>query len=160
MPHGNWRDPEERFWAKVDKNGSNGCWIWTAGLIRNGYGGFALEHRKCIPAHRYSWGLKNGHLPRDGSICVCHHCDNRRCVNPDHLFLGTHGDNARDRTLKGRGTRGERMPAAKLTEQDVRDIRGRWNAGSATQTAMAKEYGVSQAVISSAVLRKTWAFVD
>jgi hypothetical protein len=157
--HGNWRDPDERFWSKVDKSAPNNCWVWTAALIRNGYGGFALEHRKTIPAHRHSWNIHFGELARDGSSCVCHRCDNRRCVNPDHLFLGTHGDNARDRTEKGRGARGEKMFAAKLTEDAVREIRRKWAAGEATQTQMGREYGVSQVIISSVVRRKTWKHV-
>lgn len=86
----------ERFWSKVDKSGE--CWIWT-GVRQNGYGSFWFEHGP-KPAHRISWTLTHG--PITDGLFACHRCDNPACVNPDHLFLGTAGDNARDMWSKGR----------------------------------------------------------
>lgn len=84
----------ERFWPSVQKR-SEGCWLWTAGRIGNGYGIF---RRKLV--HRVSWTLTNGPIPE--GMFVCHHCDTPLCVNPAHLFLGTHQDNMRDMRQKGR----------------------------------------------------------
>lgn len=99
------RSIEERFWEKVDKSGD--CWVWTGALGGRGYGYIAKPGGSAanpgahmIPAHRVSWEIANGQIP-DG-LLVCHHCDNPRCVRPDHMFLGTDLDNARDRERKGR----------------------------------------------------------
>lgn len=89
-----------RFWSKVNKGlRPDDCWIWTAGKS-NGYGIFRVGDNKTISAHRYSYILHNGKEP--GSLFVCHRCDNPSCVNPDHLFLGTQGDNIQDMIDKGR----------------------------------------------------------
>jgi hypothetical protein len=88
---------EERFFAKVQK--TDGCWLWTASLNKAGYGQIYAEGR---PQHasRISWRIHNGAIP--AGLHVCHHCDNPRCVRPDHLFLGTRSDNMQDMLAKGR----------------------------------------------------------
>jgi hypothetical protein len=91
-----------RFWSKVDKGGD--CWVWTASLDRKGYGQIAITangSKRPRGAHRVAWELTHGPIP--SGLCVCHRCDNPRCVRPDHLFLGTVGDNNRDMWRKGRG---------------------------------------------------------
>jgi len=103
---------QQRFWNYVDKNGANGCWVWTASRHRFGYGLLVKEqsttkkrgrHRT---AHRLSWELHNGAIPK--GLSVLHHCDNPPCVNPAHLFLGTQADNNRDMFAKGRNKIGRR----------------------------------------------------
>ncbi len=97
----------QRFWIKVNKNGSvpkhcpelGQCWEWQFSKYKNGYGKFS-HLRKSNYTHRISWELKNGEIPK--GLCVLHKCDNPCCVNPDHLFLGTIGDNNHDRDVKGR----------------------------------------------------------
>lgn len=95
---------EERFWDKVNKDTESGCWEWRSSIRGNGYGAFFThlqpEGRKCHGAHRYSWELVNGAIPE--GLWVLHKCDNRICVNPDHLFLGDRTDNMRDCAAKGR----------------------------------------------------------
>ena len=94
-------DPEERFWRHVDKAGD--CWLWTKAVDSRGYGRFGLKGANAggwVLAHRYAFQLTRGPIP-DG-MHVCHTCDVRNCVNPDHLFLGTALDNMRDMIAKGR----------------------------------------------------------
>lgn len=91
-------DEEFRFWFRVDKTGD--CWTWTGGTSRNGYGAFWTKEKRLVRASRFSYALHYGPIP-DGMV-VCHRCDNPPCVRPDHLFLGTQGDNMRDMWQKGR----------------------------------------------------------
>lgn len=89
---------EERFWDRVEKTQT--CWLWIAGTKNSGYGVFAPERDRTYMAHRYGWTLTRGPIP--GGMLVCHTCDNKLCVRPEHLFLGTPKDNMDDMREKGR----------------------------------------------------------
>lgn len=112
-------DRIQRFWSHVQK--TDGCWIWT-GSKRDGYGLFQSSKGKFAGnAHRVSWIIANGPIRR--GLLALHKCDNRACVKPSHLFIGTMQDNMDDRNRKGRQARGERHSRARLTEQQVLKIR-------------------------------------
>jgi hypothetical protein len=112
-----WAPPVERFWSKVTR--SDTCWEWTGCLSDTGYGTFYAG--KVYSTHRYAWELTNGPIP--SGLCVLHRCDNRACVRPDHLFLGTKADNTRDMVAKGRHVSGKgRRRAARRLSQDVLDF--------------------------------------
>lgn len=134
-----------RFWKKVNKNGPNGCWVWTGSVVGGRYGRFReSKERGVVCAHRFSWELHKGPIP-DGEgfhgTEVCHNCpggDNPRCVNPDHLYLGTHQENMSDSTRKGRN------PLSKLSMDQAMEIRG----SQLPNHELAKKYDVTKNTIS------------
>lgn len=138
-------------------NKTDGCWLWTGATSGYRYGRFNLRGHY-LKAHRFSWEYHNGQIPNE--MHVLHRCDNGLCVRPDHLFLGTHQDNMRDRTAKGR-TRpvyGSKNHLSKLTEHQVQQIRKRY-ADGARQVDLAAEFNVYQTTISKIVTRKAWAHI-
>ena len=148
----------ERFWSKVKK--TDGCWEWTAYCIKGGYGHYRYEG-KSILAHRFSYMIHHPltiDLREHPKLQVCHKCDNPKCVNPAHLWLGTHTDNMRDMETKGRGNqaKGEKQGLAKLTEQQIREIREKYQKGNTSQYKLADEYGVHQATIYRIITHTTW----
>lgn len=134
----------ERFRAKIRPDPDTGCWLWTGGTHEFGYGvmGVGRRGQGTTKAHRWAFEHFVGPIP-DGMF-VCHRCDVPACVNPDHLFLGTHLDNVRDAISKDRHARGEVNGHAKLTADDVRAIR----ADRRIQRVVAAEYGVARTVVS------------
>jgi hypothetical protein len=145
---------EDRFRSRVNVRRVDDCWPWTGPRV-SGYG-VLWRNGNNYGAHRVAWELANGPIP-DGMF-ICHRCDNPPCCNPAHLFLGTQADNDADRTVKGRSSRGSKHPDAKLTEDTVRLIRGRFAGGEAIRQ-LAADFGVSGATIHAAVHRKTWRHV-
>lgn len=159
------RSIEERFWSKVNKNGKlilgAPCWEWTDAPMNKGYGVFGYDNsRKKALAHRFSWELQNGPIT-NGLHCL-HKCDNPPCINPDHLFLGTPADNAKDKVKKGRQShavifQGEEYPHSKLTTKDVLEIREKYP--DVSQRALGRIYGVSQHMIWQIINRRRWKHV-
>lgn len=139
----------KHFWNLVDKRSSDECWEWQGTLNEGGYGYFYVKDL-CSLAHRFSWITHNGNIPPNDSYhgtCVLHKCDNRKCVNPNHLFLGTQNDNMKDMAAKGRGNgRG----VAKLSPKqisEIKDILAAPRCWPLTLRQIAKDYGVSHNTI-------------
>jgi hypothetical protein len=146
---------DDRFWSKVDIAADDECWEWNAGEARGGYGKYAYRG-KTITAHRMSYIIANGAIP-DG-LMICHSCDNRKCVNPAHLWTGTHMDNMTDCLNKHRTLKGEKNGNSKLNNNDVLKIRRLLKDGW-TLVGLAKKFGVSTPVISNIRDNKNWSHV-
>ena len=146
------------FWEHIDRTDS--CWLWTGYCPPGGYG--RIGARPSITTHRLSWELHNGPIP--AGLCVCHKCDVPRCVNPDHLFLGTNTDNLRDAANKGRTASGSRVAhhcrpdLLKLSADKVISIRELAAAGE-QQKVLAARFGVHRSVISRVIARKRWGHI-
>ena len=151
-----------RFWTKVKIAGRNECWNWQGALITSGYGQLRWTKGSRIVAHRLAWELAFGPIP--AGLLVLHTCDNRRCVNSKHLFLGTHKDNAQDMVATGRNSytpfpRGERNPSNKLTKAQVVALRATYNTGKTTQRALAKKYNICQPTVCEIIGNQIWGWV-
>lgn len=154
------RTARHRFWSNVSIGGPDDCWAWTAGRTARKakfqYGTFNVGG-KTIKAHRISYAFSNCIPVPPRHIFVLHRCDNPICVNPNHLFLGTHADNMKDMISKGRarGAVGTGNAAAKLTEQQVREIR----ASTQIYKVISEQYGISDSMISNIKLGRSWRHV-
>lgn len=152
---------DKRFWSKVDQSaGPDACWPWTGHKQPKGYGAFSIG-RKFIGAHRFSYILAHGSIP-DG-LYICHHCDNPSCVNPSHLFAGTMSDNSIDMYKKGRrifiGKKGQEHPRAKLTNQDVVNIREEYVPEKVSVYKLAEKYNVSSSAIFAIIKHRSWSHI-
>ena len=154
---------EDRYWEKVDKRSEFECWEWTAALDTHGYGHIQRKGRTggLVLSHRLAWELQNGDIPEE--MHVLHTCDNRKCCNPDHLFLGDNQINVTDKMRKGRfkPNLGEQNGSAKLTEEQVKLIRRycKLPKGRFTWDTIAKLFGVAQSNISAIHNRRTWQHI-
>jgi len=145
----------ERFWEKVQRHPS-GCWLWSGALCGNGYGAIRADRqRHNLRTHRLSYELAYGPIPQGSH--VLHQCDNPKCVNPEHLFLGTHQDNMADKARKGRKAKvmGEANGNAKVTDETVRQIR----AATGYQADIGARYGVSQTTVWKIKHGHSWGHV-
>lgn len=139
-------------WRNVAKAGPDECWPWQAALKDTGYGVLSIDGRN-VRAHRAAYESATGETP--GRLLVLHRCDNRRCCNPAHLWLGTYLDNNRDAKAKGRNQVGSRHYAAKLNEAQVVEIRRRRLAGE-RGTDLARRFGVTPQSISDIMSGRAW----
>lgn len=144
-----------RRFKKYYTESSSGCWNWTASIQNSGYGKFRVGD-KMMSSHRVSYLIYKGEIPEN--MNVCHKCDNKLCVNPDHLFLGSQADNIRDKIKKGRQTNGEKAWNAKLTKTQVKVIREAHKNGF--QMKQIRDYfKISWTSISNIINKKRWGHV-
>lgn len=157
-----------RFWSKTNKAGESECWLWNAGKNGDGYGVFHIRDVQYI-APRIAF-LIGGNPPPD-NILVLHTCDTPACVNPLHLFTGTHADNSADKVKKGRASsgdsngarihkdrmpRGERNGNSKLTRESVLSLREEHSKGVLSVTELAAYFGIGRTAVKLIVENKTW----
>ena len=147
-----------RFWALVDRTaGDDSCWRWTGAVTADGYGNVGWKNAPGTYAHVIAYVLSNGPLQPD-QPCVLHGCDNRICCNPRHLRAGTKRENSADMALRKRSTIGSANPSAKLSDEDVREVRSLVASGL-SHRAVAQRLGLSASNVSLIVSRRRWAHV-
>jgi predicted XRE-type DNA-binding protein len=152
----------KRFWGHIDVLSEDECWQWLKGTDKDGYGIYHIKGNS-VRAHRFSYLLTKGAIPE--GMLICHSCDNRKCCNPKHLWYGTGKDNSLDMASKQRqvfqknpelAARGETQGSSKLHNEDVIEIRQKYQSGGYTQQELASIYRVSQSAISAVVRNKYW----
>lgn len=143
--HPEYEQLASRFWSRVDQGGE-GCWLWTWGLHRLGYGAFQVGSSESWLAHRFAYLLSYRVLP--GGKSICHRCDTRACCRPDHLFAATQAENIQDAWQKGRGVTPHK---GKLITPAQKDEIRRLYAAGAPQAQIAAALGISQSSVSRAL---------
>lgn len=144
--------PEQRFWSRVALTADDQrCWEWQAGT---GFGyGVTTVNGKITKAHRAAWFYVKGEMPK---LFLLHSCDNRKCVNPNHLREGTSQDNVDDMKSRNRQAKGESTNRTRLTASDVLEIRRRFKPRVVTTRMLADEYGLGMRTVFSIIHRETW----
>lgn len=150
----------ERFWRSVEKGAPDECWFWRGSPHKLEYGRIEDDSGNQVLVHRISYEIHNGSIPED--MFICHACDYPACVNPDHLFPGTPGDNSKDMVAKGRHVPmswpGESHPLAKLTETDVHEIR-QWASEGVSIRSIANRKNMTYGHTWHVVRRDIWKHV-
>lgn len=148
--------PIHRFSKRISINLKTGCWIWDAHVNLGGYGQLTINKKPYL-AHRFSYICFNGAIPE--GMCVCHRCDVRNCVNPDHLFLGTNQDNTNDMLKKSRAGHQTGTFKIKLTQQKADEIRELRKQGL-TLSQIAEKYDINHNTVSGVINNKSWRILE
>lgn len=151
-------DLKHRIRGRYSIDPVTGCWNWLAGISRTGYGQCRVSQMKEYSAHRVSYRAHKGSIPE--GMNVMHSCDNRRCVNPDHLSLGTGRENMEQRNRRRRHAHGEKSPRAKLTEADARTILSLYRKDGITAKAIAARYGISDSTVQHIAYGTRWSHLQ
>ncbi len=148
----------QRFICEASRKSETGCWEWS---LAKGAGGYGVQYfrGKTHKAHRMSWTVFKGQIPE--GVLVCHQCDNPQCVNPSHLFLGSHADNRADAVAKNRVFRpiGVLAPACILSERVVRNMRATYASGRVTMKQIAERFRCSVPNVYRIISRQTWKHI-
>jgi hypothetical protein len=150
-------EPRQHLWLveQPQRELPDDCMAWPFTVTSGGYGSIPLNGKKEV-AHRVAYMLHTGINP--GSLVVCHKCDNRKCFNPNHLFIGTCKDNMQDASAKGRMARGTSHCWHKLTEEEVREIRSLHRSGYGF-SHLGRKFGVHYSSIRKIIIGKNWAWM-
>lgn len=143
------------FYMNIKKTET--CWLWTGSLQQNGYGRCSFKIFPTNLAHRASYSLFRGRITK--GLHVLHKCDIKNCVNPEHLFLGTHNDNMKDMVIKQRSSFGSKNTNAKLNDNIVKEILNKYSTEKISKVALAKEYGIGKSQMGAIILRKLWKHI-
>lgn len=146
----------EDVWKRINIKGDDDCWEWGGYLKKDGYGTISINSLLYY-VHRVVYILTYGSIPNEKLIL--HHCDNRKCCNPKHLFLGTDQDNSNDMLYKHRQNRGEKVNTNKLTTLQVLKIRKLYSTGNYLQRELGEIYEITSRNICSIVNNKTWRHI-
>ena len=154
-----YHDDTERIVMNCDEDKETGCWVWNKRLDKDGYGQMTRHGTKAT-AHRVAYESFVGPIPE--GLCVCHHCDNPPCCNPDHLFTGTVAENNADMKAKGRYVhhRGEKASGSKLTDAEAAEILSLATAGEMTQKEIGNIYGVGHTTVSAILVGDNWKHIE
>lgn len=146
-------DPDS-FWSRVARGETDACWLWQGGRLQSGYGRYSPHHRTTVRAHRHAYLLTHGSVPP----VLRHTCDNPLCVNPNHLIPGSHADNMRDMTDRGRQRKGEAHRNAKLKDRDVQVMRVLRSIGC-DLSEIGERYGVTPQTVWRVEKRISYRYV-
>jgi predicted XRE-type DNA-binding protein len=141
---------------KLAQDDVTGCWNWTGSIFDNGYGRITIDGKNAL-AHRVSYTHFFGSIPT--GLQVCHKCDNKRCINPDHLYVGTHNDNMRD-VANSDVQKGENNGQAILTQSQVLEIKTHIRERKIVYRKIAEMYGVSRQAIKDIASKRTWGWLE
>ena len=154
-----------RLWSRVSgMHSEDACWLWIGATVRGRYGQIRLDpvgnepRGKKTTTHRAAWLVTFGQIP--DSLHVCHRCDNPRCVNPRHLWLGTHAQNLSDMKVKGRSARGERSGTARLTSKQVKAARYLHATGRYSVKDLALLGSVARTTMGNAITGQSWRHLN